>query len=94
MPGIADISNFIVRFDEWLARDSPTPEAEVAVLAWIYGLASRPYANAVRALDIGVDFWFARVMSDETDTIVCLYQVDEANDSAICSAFATLRSPI
>jgi hypothetical protein len=94
MPGFADVSNFIVRYEEWSARDSPSPEAEVAVLAWIYGLQSRPYASAVRALDIGVDFWFARVMSDETDTVVCLYQVDEANDSAICSAFATLRNPV
>lgn len=94
MPGITNTANFFQRYTEWVERESPTPDQEFAVLVWIYSLPTNPYRDATRVLEMGTDLWFARIYRDDSESVVCLYLVDETKDEGTCSGFATLREPV
>lgn len=89
------LKDFLLRFDEWVRRDDPPADWQLATMAWIHSRQSDPYRGATPRFDLGPRFWFAEVPGIEDDRfgVFSLYAIDDGAREAHCSTVATLRRP-
>ena len=90
------LDGFLTRFDDWVDRDDPTQDVQLAVMSWIHRLQARPHRGADRRLDLGILWWFAEIPETDVDghVTMCLFQIDEVAQLVTCDQIASLRRPI
>ncbi len=88
------VKDFLVRFDEWSARDEPSPDSSLAMMVWIHKRGDEPQEGAEYRPEI--DAWFAIVpeASDDTFASCVTYIIDVGAHEVRCSSIVTLRRPV
>lgn len=90
------LQDFLLRFDQWAAQETPSDDLRLEVIAWILSHAEDPYQGVRR--ESGFDnLWYGPIpftQHDPDQAVICAYWIHEQSRTVRCERFGSLTLPI